>query len=636
MAEKGTMVLDTAKVGCRYAQTNKDSDFWDVRRVRIDHNPGDEQHGCKVMHNHNCIKGEEREAIKFRYCYSPYYLTALESLKTLYPENEEYQNAYKIAYKRAHPKSEEDLKTPPCVLAVLDTWFEYSDVEISNRYNKLLDAISPIKVYYYDQVKRLKDWANKEIQDKREELKKRIPVSQPSNATKKQHTKELEQAMRDAKEEARLFELKQKIGPLYKKRQSLIDELEDYWEDILIFEQGYQSKLVKLGNTVQKYIDDWTVIVKEAGLDLNSSNYTSFVDTLSVISENALSIGESMVNWETVTDNALMTSSFLICKCGGKIQFLSDGQQHYLYCAKILKKFTKLLKDTAGYLQGLLDNRCYYYGPEENIVFMNSARTSFSNVADAFEETGKEFVLDQDTLAMELRFISRGYNKEKAKKQAALIGMMVLTPIAVEGSLAATFGYEGVGVAISTGLWIYDSINIVNQSEEELDENVKGDLVTISNDTTSAVSSLAAWDIKYLKHVSKTEKEVSALGNPTIVISFLNSLSGMFYTSEEDWIEDIEVTVFTKDLAIIAKERYDDQVEEVKPFDGKEMVIAKTKVDYSCDSLTRVNWDELEGVVMAVDKDFSFSDQKAEAERVGNSKDIKEKIENKTNGELNE
>lgn len=636
MAEKGTMVLDTAKVGCRYAQTNKDPDFWDVRRVRIDHNPGDEQHGCKVMHNHNCIKGEEREAIKFRYCYSPYYLTALESLKTLYPENEEYQNAYSIAYKRAHPKSEEDLKAPPCVLAVLDTWFEYSDVEISDRYNKLLDAISPIKVYYYDQVKRLRDWANKEIQDKREELKKGIPVSQPSNATKKQDTKELEQAMADAKEEARLFELKQKIAPLYKKRQSLIDEMEDYWEDILVFEQGYQSKLVELGNTVQKYIDDWTAIVKDAGLDLSNSNYTSFVDTLSVISENALSIGESMVNWETVTDNALMTSSFLICKCGGKIQFLSDGQQHYLYCVKILKKFTKLLKDTAGYLQGLLDNRCYYYGPEENIIYMNSAKTSFSNVADAFEETGKEFVLDHDTLAMELRFITRGYNKEKAKKQAALIGMMVLTPIAIEGSLAATFGSEGVGVAISAGLWIYDSINIVNQSEEELDENVKGDLTTIANDTTSVVSSIAAWDIKYLKHVNKTEKAVSALGNPTIVISFLNSLSGMFYTSEEDWIEDIEVTAFTKDLAIIAKERYDDQVEEVKPFDGKEMVIAKTKVDYSCDSLTRVNWDELEGVVMAVDKDFSFSHQKAESERVGNSNDIKEKIENKTNGELNE
>lgn len=47
--------------------------------------------------------------------------------------------------------------------------------------------------------------------------------------------------------------------------------------------------------------------------------------------------------------------------------------------------------------------------------------------------------------------------------------------------------------------------------------------------------------------------------------------------------------MFTKTVAFIAKQRYDDEVNPIKEFDGIRMVKVKSKVDYICDSLVQVN-----------------------------------------------
>lgn len=632
-AQKGETVVATAKVGCRYAQmsySNKNS--WLTRRVQIEHNIGDEQSGAEVVHNHNCITGKEREALKFKNCYSPYYLTAVENLKNLYPDNEEYQTAYQIAYKKANPTLEEDAPYPPCIFAVLDTWFEYSDTEISNSFQKFNKSMLTFENDLRVKVKTLKEWAQEEIDSKRKVLKQGAPVSQPSNATKKEDAKEPKQAGKDAVEEKRLLEIKKDIEPLYKERNALIKEVEGYWDDILIFKKGYQSKIKNISALVKSYISDWEKLLSDAALDLESEEYIAFNSTFSSIVENASAIGESMLNWEEVSDNALLTSSFLICKCGGVIEFLSSGQEHFLYCAKLLDQFVILMRKSASYLQELADNNCVFMGVtfEESNESVTTAIKSLNNIVSSFENVGQEFELDKDTLAMELRFITKGYNKEKSKKQAALIGMLLLTPIAIAGGAASATA----GVAVSAGLFGYDAYNMMSQTPEEQNENISSDMVTAVNDTTSLVSSFVTLYIDGNWRASDTLKSISALGNPTIVVSFLSSLSGIFYTSEEDWVEEIEITVFSKYIAHIIKAKYDEEVTEVEPFDGKKMVIAKSKRDYSCESLKMVNWDELDGVVLGIDKDFSFNSDDSNRTSVNNAEQIRNAIEKNTNGEL--
>lgn len=632
-AQKGETVVATAKVGCRYAQmsvSNKNS--WLIRRVQIEHNIGDEQCGAEVVHNHNCITGTEREALKFKNCYSPYYLTAVENLKSLYPDNEEYKTAYQIAYRRANPILEEDAPYPPCIFAVLDTWFEYSDIEISNSFQEFKKSMLTFENDLKSKVKTLKEWVQSEIDSKRKVLKQGAYVSQPSNATKKEDAKDPKQASEDAAEEIRLLELKKDIGPLYKERTTLIKEVEDYWDDILIFKKGYQSKIKNISTLVKNYVSDWEKLVKDATLDLKSEEYIAFNSTFSKIVKNASAIGESMLNWEEVADNALLTSSFLICKCGGVIEFLSSGQEHFLYCAKLLDQFVILMKKSASYLQELADNNCVFMGVtfDESDESVTTAIKSLNNIVSSFENTGQDFELDKDTLAMELRFITKGYNKEKAKKQSALIGMLILTPIAIAGGAASTTA----GVAVSVGLFGYDAYNIMSQTPEEMKENETGDAVTVVNDATSLISSGVTMLIDGERNVSNTMKSISALGNPTIVISFLNSLSGLFYTSEEDWVEEIEITVFSRYMAHIIKAKYDEEVNEVESFDGKKMVIAKSKRDYSFESLKTVNWDELDGVVLEIDKDFSFNSDDSNRTSANNAEQIRDAIEKNTNGEL--
>lgn len=632
--EKENIVVNTAKVGCCYAQydhTNRE--VWDVRRIKINHNFGDAQHGAETVHNHNCVTGAEREALKFSKCYSPHCLIALKSLKKLYPDNAEYREAYQIAYAKAHVELEEDRPYPPCVFAVLDTWFEYSDIKISDKFSKLKNAMLDFEEKLHSKTKDLNTWVLKEISDKRKKLNNESLIANPSNATRAEDVKTESQSKSDMEEEFRLIEIRKKVPPLYKERINLIDQVQDYWDNILVFAEGYQSELAELSNAVAAYVWKWKNLLNEAGIDTTNEKFTSFSDTFYAISNDAATIGRNMVNWETEEDYALLTSSFLICKCGGKIEFLSSGQEHYLYCGKLFAQFVVLLRNSVSYFQELLDKNCVYnVTPEESDKSVNSAIKSLQNIISAFEISGRDFLLDEDTKAVEIRFITKGYNKEKAKKQAALIGMFVLTPIAVAGGAAG----GGAGAAVSAGLWIYDAVGIGTQDPEDGIENTGGDLVTIGNDTVSVASGIATWT--YGNTLSWRRSPMTntliSWGNPTVVISFLNSLSGLFYSSEDDWIEEIEITVFTPYLAHIIKEAYDREVNEVKPFDGKEMVRAKSKVEYSCESLKTINWDELDGVLVAVDKDFSFGNQEAESKSAANPQEVIEELENNTSGEL--
>lgn len=407
------------------------------------------------------------------------------------------------------------------------------------------------------------------------------------NAASKDDNRTSEELLRDVDEDSLLFDLLHEIDPLYKRRNNLIDEVNEYWEDIMIFEKGYPEKLVKIGDSVQEYIDEWTAIVKGASLDLANSAYTTFVDAFSEISECASSIGESMADWETEMDHELLTSSFLICKCGGKIEFLSSGQEHLLYCAKLVTRFVEMMESFKGYLDELYENKRYFGGAtdSENEVSLSSSSRSLANIIESFHVQGKEFILDENTVAMQLRFITKGYNKEKSKWESAMIGMVVLTPLSIYGAMAG----GGTAVAISLGILVFDGYNVYVQDQDGKKENFGGDTVTISNDVASLASGGFGFYDEQIGSVAPTLKKFSTYGNVTIAIGFLNSMNNMFYTSEEDWIEDIEITLFTKTMAFIAKQRYDDEVNPIKEFDGIRMVKVKSKVDYICDSLVPVN-----------------------------------------------
>ena len=95
-------------------------------------------------------------------------------------------------------------------------------------------------------------------------------------------------------------------------------------------------------------------------------------------------------------------------------------------------------------------------------------------------------------------------------------------------------------------------------------------------------------------------------------IGHIMSIGSLFYTSEENWIEEIEITVFTKYMAHIIKQSYNEDLTPQKPFYGPSMVRGKAKKDYLCDTMGNVDWDNMEGVTFGIKEHFREDENSTE------------------------
>jgi len=250
-----------------------------------------------------------------------------------------------------------------------------------------------------------------------------------------------------------------------------------------------------------------------------------------------------------------------------------------------------------------------------------------TKIHTSFSENTK-FTFDKDTLGVQIKLITRGYNKEKQTKSNALLGMLVFAPVSV---IAAAVSVEAT-VAVSVGILLYDAYNIENQSDEDKKENRTGDGTTLYVDLTSAVTGTLSAGIESGSVRGLNANAVSALGNAATAAAFVLSFNNLFYTSEDDWIQDIEIVVFTEYMAHIVKQKYTKEAEPEVSFDGAKMVQGKSKKDYCNETLPVVNWNELGGLSVETQKDARFINEKHNSEKADDSEAIMRNIGIQING----
>jgi len=68
-------------------------------------------------------------------------------------------------------------------------------------------------------------------------------------------------------------------------------------------------------------------------------------------------------------------------------------------------------------------------------------------------------------------------------------------------------------------------------------------------------------------------KMLTGVGNTTVVIAFAASMTGLFFTSDEDWVEAVEITVYTEDLVFIIRQEYTKNAEEKAPLESMQYEI---------------------------------------------------------------
>ncbi len=120
-------------------------------------------------------------------------------------------------------------------------------------------------------------------------------------------------------------------------------------------------------------------------------------------------------------------------------------------------------------------------------------------------------------------------------------------------------------------------------------------------------------------------KMLTGVGNAKVVIAFAASMTDLFFTSDEDWVESVEVTVYTEDLVFIIRQEYTENAEEKAPFDGRTGMKILSRVDCTSSSLKMVNWDELKGMNIGVDD--------KESEEVGTA-DVNKTMQSEVNGDI--
>ncbi len=622
-------VVDGAAIGCCYAQAGSMTgykDLWDKRHLRILHNDSEKQCGLEMAHNYDCVP--VKNVPKFNICKSPYYYETVGILKSLYPDNEDYAKGFE-SYCRINAKAEDG--SPPCVGAFLDTWFNSSDIVIADKYQKFIKQTLFFISRMNENINEMKEWSEKEIKKyrKRAEREYRECISDlqfergmsklgsdlEKIREKDDHEKNgpnaLERAAEEAKEYRELSDkmfhkydvVERKVKKLYERGKRKVERWDRYIDAIQVYEGDYCKTLEKLANEIEAYRKGWSDALSEAEIDMNSQEASSFFYYCDQMVSDARKLAADGADDKRI-GKALLTSSFLICKCGGKIEFLDSGQERALYCQTLYKQVVKLLENALAYQEEILAQNGKYAGVVEweSTYSVKVTRWVLQEVLEALHD-GRDFKLYKLAGAVKIRLITKSYKEEQREIMDEVVGILLL-----KGADETLGKIEQIGSAVMNGIelgtTISDTKDILEQTELEQKKNELDDAVTMGTEWGGHLTGLIG-GIAGVRSVKGMIGEMPAklcevTGNALEAIGWITSVGTLFYTSDKNWIEEIEITVFTKYMAHIIRQSYNENMTPKKSFDGPSMVRAKPKRDYICDSVGNVDWDELKGIIFGV------------------------------------
>ena len=488
------IVVHGAKITCSYAGKSKTPDYL---YIPDGHGIMEGERNC--AHDEDCIP--IRNIKPFHYCQSLY---AKQAIMALLPtvsaeEQKRYNEALSaIKYNETHL----DKKIVPCVLALLDRWFDVDEKNIVTDSMKF----------------------GREILLEINDLKKKL-------------SKSLKNAI-DITYKLYVFTLYTSSPEVYieymnhyEKLKSIKAELDKLYPEFSLFAisidmgdnkfYGTIKNLKDIENGVNKIIKDMDDAHEiYSNLDEYETLKTEFQELVSQTKK----LKSKIIDWKEKEYHLILTNSFLVCRCGGIISFLTSGQEHMLRAKTLLKS---ILDTATRFKDHCVKGQTDYCIREiENDVY-----ESYKHAAEGLEifekivgpSTSEEIKVPQVPIYMEL--ISHSYNEEIKQK--------MLTALAVIGTYSKLITFVCSFITIA-------------QIDME------------SNDPSDVVSGVSA-DINALNTLEIIDK----LGGKKIV--YVNNLygkimniAGVLYTSYDTWIECVRITVFTDTHAHV-KEQYMDK-----------------------------------------------------------------------------
>lgn len=497
--EQPKLITDHAGLGCNYAQPigtpEKD---WNRTYIHFTHSHGIEQGEDEYAHDDDCI------AIKnvgcFRKCYSPYYSSALLAIRNA-AEAEIQENKIAASMPGGFKR---------CMGRYLNEWFDADDSTIMYSYVNDCE----------DLVVRLEN-IKKEVRKYKNEVYDCLGIDV--------YKREYYAANYDS-------ELYEKVKGYGNQIDTTIRGMGDLADCITIFNEDFKQPqnvitgIINSLNSLLHYMKN----IKEAItgskslVGKNIPDYSEVKAAIEKIIPDLKDAQSDLKNWVPKERHLITTESYLVCKCGGFVKVLDDGQGYVDTFDRIVTATEDLIILMKEYCQEWLDGwHSEEFDDRDPTVKEEriNSEQAMAKINDLMNGKVNELTDNfYDTVFLE--FWSHAYFEEI---ESQTIGIL---------SLVSVFAPPYIGVPLAIGLTLYQYSK--KDGSEPVDVTALNDILTMYRGY-----------INYYAKCKEYVKLCTGLAKVNDIASFVTAIPCLIYTSNATWIEQIRITIFTDRYAVV-------------------------------------------------------------------------------------
>ena len=500
--EKDKVVVDGAKIHCSYAkEITTGKDLYVNLRIPCSHGLLQNDHLC--AHEKNCVPIENIPP--FFYCISPFYENMLNYINAWDSQGPNIQYAIQ-SYKQGESYR-------PCLLPLLDRWMNVSEKAISENYFKIVLEydFEPLwnKLKYFCEDTRKKAW---------DVFKHRIEISYG-------YSEDLEHVIKDENAETDYYYEMEKLKNIEEVQEKIKLLLKD--DKFFVFGTDYEYVVhhtKEILDALQE-IKEYTIDVQQK-VFVDREHYLKQEQVLNQAIEQVNEVYQSASKFKPEATHWVTMESYLICRGGGVLSFYTSGQEYYEYC-----QFW--IVETLNLVNALIDD-CHDRLLTKRRKFFEYTRTGIDvegysyQKAIEFLENYKEVMYSDEISIEELKapiyieFVSHAYKEEVHRNVSNIIGIiMPFTGLVV---VPVLIGMVNLKEAIEGGDLLSGIVEGIS-----LDEAVGG---------------------KIDPNLGKIVYKVNTIG------SLIMTIISFFMQSNEEWIEEIKLTVYCNNTEEIGLKDY--------------------------------------------------------------------------------
>ncbi|MCI9536192.1 MAG: hypothetical protein HFG53_15570 [Lachnospiraceae bacterium] len=556
------VVVDNARICCSYGQSERSSEKESTCLIVKANKNGSNVTGPYIIATEKDCK-KNGNLLPFKRCYSPYYMDAVRMLYAYTDyvgENEENKKFNKY---NELLSDYIDQGYGVCLHLLEEVWFEPSEkVTVNNMYqmeerllkHRTLQGGSDGDIQkMYIQIKALWKEIPKIIKEKHGTGYYYDSILEGRYRTRwgrmDMALNEIEKTVSKIENKADVFGYAEKLRLTSKKflnnYKYVYEKLQELDENVHVLVEEATWDVGKIdvsitlampSNQLKRNVESPEREPKDIAAEIESLPcYNALKEIINSLMQDFQEIIEKIENWTTDYSRVLTTDSFMVCRCGGVLEFMTSGQESVVYFNNLYIRTLEMVDSLIKHFQTFERVHDLYGFEEERFELKYAYRDAARISVKAYEYlTEGEIKTEEDERIpcnLHFEYVGKSVKEEEQQYLAALLTILGHVP----GGIGAIAGM------LSIGMTVYDGIK-ENLCEEE---NVSS-IVSIFNSEATVEYKKARE--AYPKDLKEFNKKLSRITDTFDVISAIN------YEIHDNWVDSIRAYAFTEEYMFFAEQ----------------------------------------------------------------------------------